>query len=81
MYKKCKAVVRLGVGEELIKIGDLHQNKGLDKLEARRGGTLTGKLLQLSNIYSIDDCHNIVMVLKLSLNKELSLYLLVMLSL
>ena len=27
-----------------------HQNKELDKLEARRGGTLAGKLLQLSNI-------------------------------
>ena len=31
-----------------------HQTKEVDKLEARRGGTLTGKLLQLSNIYSID---------------------------
>ena len=29
------------------------------------------KLLQLSNIYSIDVCYDIVMVLKLSINKEL----------
>ena len=48
-----------------------HQSKELDKLEARRGGTLTGKPLQLSIIYSIDVCYNIVMVLKLSINKEL----------
>ena len=40
-------------------------NKELDKLEDRRGGTLIGKLLQLSNIYSIDDCYNIVMIMKL----------------
>ena len=39
--------------------------------ETRRGGTLTGKLLQLSDIYSIDVCYDIVMVLKLSINKEL----------
>ena len=30
-----------------------------------------GKLLQLSSIYSIDVCCIIVMVLKLSINKEL----------
>ena len=40
-------------------------------LQARRGGTLTGKLLQLSNIYSIDVCYDIVMVFKLSINEEI----------
>ena len=29
-----------------------------------------GKLLQLSNIYSIDVCYIIVMILKLNINKE-----------
>ena len=43
----------------------------LDKSQARRGGTITGKLLQLSSIYSIDVCCIIVMVLKLDINKEL----------
>ena len=56
-----------------------HQNKQLDRLKARGGGTLTGKLLQLSSIYSIDVCYIIVMVLKLDITKELQLYLLVML--
>ena len=81
MYKKNEAVARLVRGKELIKIGEQHQNKELDRIEARRGGTLTGKWLQLSNIYSIDDCYDIVVVLKLCINKELYLYLLVMLSL
>ena len=40
-------------------------------IEARRGGTLKGKLLQLSNVYSTDVCYDIVMVLKLRINKEL----------
>ena len=72
MYKKSNAVARLVRGEELIKIGgEQHQNKEIDKLEARGGGTLTGKQLQLSNIYSIDVCYGIVVVLKLSTNKEL----------
>ena len=53
VYKKSKTVVRL-VREEQ------HQNKELDKSEARRGGTLSqGKQLQLSNIYSIDVCYDI----------------------
>ena len=70
LYKKSESVVSLeelgvrGFGE------DLHQNKELGELEARRGGTVIGKLLQLSKIYSIDDCYNIVMVLKLRINKE-----------
>ena len=38
------------------------KNKELDKLEARRGGTLIGKLLQLSNIYSIDVCYDIIII-------------------
>ena len=71
MYKKSEAVARLARGEELIKIGEQHQNKEIDKLEARRGETLTGKQLQLSNIYSIDVSYEIVMVLKPSINKEL----------
>ena len=62
-------------GEELINIGEEQkQNKELDKLKARRRGTLTGKVLQLSNIYSIDVCYDIVMVLNFSINKELLLY-------
>ena len=65
MYKRSEAVVRLVRGEQ-------HQNKELYKSEARRGGTFAqGKQLQLSNIYSIDVCYGIVMVLKLSINKEL----------
>ena len=72
VYKKSETVARLVRGEELIKIGgEQHQNKEIDKLEARRGGTLTGKQLQLSNIYSIDVSYDIVMVLKLHINKEL----------
>ena len=72
MYKKNEAIVRLERGEKLIKAGgEQHQNKELDKLEARRGGPLTGKLLQLSNIYSINVCYDIVVVLNLSINKEL----------
>ena len=56
LYKKSEAVDRLSrreAGEGQIK------NKKLDKSQARRGGTLKGKLLQLSNIYSIDVCYNI----------------------
>ena len=65
VYKKSETVVRLIRGEQ-------HQNKELGKSEARRGGTSSqGKQLQLSNIYSIDVCYGIVMVLKLSINKEL----------
>ena len=71
LYKKSEPVVKLEregrVRQEKTNI----RNKELDKLEARRGGTLTGKLLQLSNFYSIDICYNIVMILKLSINKEL----------
>ena len=48
-----------------------HENKELDKSQARRGGTLAGKLLQLSSIYSIDVCCIMVMVLNLGINKEL----------
>ena len=48
-----------------------HLNKELDKSLARRGGTLTWKLLQLSSIYSIDVCCFIVMVLKQDINKGL----------
>ena len=59
LYEKSEAVVRL------------EESRELGMLQARRGGTLTGKLLQLSNIYSIDVCYNIVMVLKLSIDKEL----------
>ena len=71
MYKKGEALARLVRGEELIKIGgEQQQNKEIDELEARRGGTLIGKLLQLSNIYSIDVSYDIIMVLKLSFNKE-----------
>ena len=40
-YKKNEAVVRLGDRE---RGEEQHQNKKLDKLEARRRGTLTGKL-------------------------------------
>ena len=61
LYKKSEAVDRLGEKGEAGK--EQHQNKELDKSQARRGGTLKGKLLQLSNIYS--------MVLKLSINKKL----------
>ena len=68
VYKKSTAVVRLGVRRVR---GEQHQNKELDKSEARRGGTLSqAKQLQLSNIFSIDVCYGIVMVLKLSINKE-----------
>ena len=71
MYKKSEAVARLVRGEELIKIGgEQHQNTEIDKLEARRGGTLTGKQLQLSNIYSIDVSYDIVMIMKLALIKS-----------
>ena len=56
---------RLKAGEEQ------HQKKELDKSQARRGGTLTGNLLQLCSICSIDACCIIVMVLKLDINKEL----------
>ena len=53
VYKKSETVVRLVRGEQ-------HQNKELDKSEARRAGTLSqGKQLQLSNIYSIDFCYGI----------------------
>ena len=41
-----------------------HQNKELDRSKVRRGGTFKGKLLQLSNIYSIDVCYNTVMELR-----------------
>ena len=46
------------LGDKLrVKTGkELHQNKELDKLQDRRGGTLTGKILQLSSIYSIEVC-------------------------
>ena len=71
MYKKTKTVVRLGVRGKEIAGEEHHQNKELGKLEARRGGALTGKQLQLSNIYSIDLCYDIVMVLKCSINKEI----------
>ena len=39
LFKKNEAVARLVRGEEQ------HQIKELDKLEARRGGTLTGKTI------------------------------------
>ena len=38
--------------------------------EAGRGGILTGKQLQLSNIYSIDVCYDIIMVLNVALIKS-----------
>ena len=65
VYKKSEAVVRLVRGEgELRGEAEQHQNKELDKLEARRGGTQSqGK--QLSNIYSID----VGMILNVSVNK------------
>ena len=47
-----------------------HQNKELGKLQARKGGSLTGQLLQLSSTYSIDVSYIIVMVLKLTLIKS-----------
>ena len=58
LYKKTEAVDRFEAGE------GQHQNKELDKSQARRGGTLKGILLQLRNIRSIDVCYNIVIVLK-----------------
>ena len=58
LYKKREAVDRLEAGE------GLHQNKEPDTSQARRGGTFKGKLLPLSNIYSIDVCYNIVIELR-----------------
>ena len=51
--------IRVVCNHTLIRI---HQNKELNKSQARRGGTLKGKLIELSNIYSIDVFYNIVMV-------------------
>ena len=63
---------RLEAGDLGKQMGDeLQQSKELDILVARRGGTLTKELLQLSNIYSIDDYCISVMVLKQEINKGL----------
>ena len=72
LYKKREAVVRLETGDLGKQMGDeLQQSKELDKLVARRGGTLKRKILQLSNIYSIDGCCISVMVLEQEINKGL----------
>ena len=65
LYKRSEAVVRL-VRREAGELGkqteEQHQNKQLEKSQARREGTLIRKLLQLSSIYSFDVYYIIVMV-------------------
>ena len=63
LYKRSEAVVRSEVGELGKETGEeQHQNKQLDKSQARREGTLMRKLVQLSNIYSTDVCYIITML-------------------